>query len=93
MLHVHVLFCQLLSILGDSRVNEHPGLSAYHIIFVRLHNKIATQLRHLNSRNRLWNDEKIYQESRKIVGAISQTIVYNEYLPKLVGSAATLKYQ
>ncbi|XP_050399227.2 myeloperoxidase [Patella vulgata] len=83
-------FCLLA---GDSRVNEHPGLSAFHTIFVRLHNRIAKQLRRLNIRNRLWNDEKLFQETRKIIAAILQHITYNEWLPLVVGPAATQKYR
>ncbi|ESO91010.1 hypothetical protein LOTGIDRAFT_163526 [Lottia gigantea] len=78
---------------GDMRVNEHPGLSAFHAIFVRYHNKIAANLKQLNGRNRLWDDERIYQETKKIVNGVLQNIVYNEYLPKLVGDVATIKYK
>ncbi|KAK6194471.1 hypothetical protein SNE40_000100 [Patella caerulea] len=83
-------FCLLA---GDSRVNEHPGLSAFHTIFVKLHNRIAKQLRRLNIRNQLWNDEKLFQETRRIIAAILQHITYNEWLPHVVGAAATQKYR
>ncbi|VVC92825.1 unnamed protein product [Leptidea sinapis] len=68
---------------GDGRVNEHPGLVAAHIIWLRQHNRMATELSHLNPH---WSDEKIYQETRKIVGAMIQHITYKEFLPIVLGS-------
>lgn len=65
---------------GDSRADEHIGLAGFHILFVREHNRIATKLRKIN---RHWSGEKIYQTTRKIVGAIVQHITYNEYVPTL----------
>ncbi|CAK1546926.1 unnamed protein product [Leptosia nina] len=68
---------------GDGRVNEQPGLVAAHIVWLRQHNRMATELSHLNPH---WSDEKIYQETRKIVGAMIQHITYREFLPIILGS-------
>ncbi|XP_014367794.2 uncharacterized protein LOC106718259 [Papilio machaon] len=68
---------------GDARVNEHPGLVAAHIVWLRQHNRMAQELAHLNPH---WSDEKIYQETRKIIGAMLQHITYREFLPVVLGS-------
>ncbi|KAE8622702.1 hypothetical protein XENTR_v10005340 [Xenopus tropicalis] len=68
---------------GDPRVSEQPGLTAFHTLFVRAHNNIATRLRELNPR---WSGETLYQEARKIVGGILQKITYKDWLPLLLGS-------
>ncbi|NXI56133.1 PERM Myeloperoxidase, partial [Chloroceryle aenea] len=67
---------------GDKRVTENLGLSALHTIFLREHNHLATELRKLNPH---WDGEKLFQETRKIVGAIIQMITYRDYLPLLLG--------
>lgn len=68
---------------GDERANEQIGLTIMHTIWLREHNRIARNLARMNP---CWGDEKLYQESRKIVGALVQAITYKEFLPMLFGT-------
>ncbi|XP_062326259.1 thyroid peroxidase [Osmerus eperlanus] len=70
---------------GDSRVNEILTLSALHTLWVREHNRIAKTLKSFNAH---WSAEHIYQEARKIVGALHQIITIRDYVPKIIGSEA-----
>lgn len=74
---------------GDGRVSEQAGLTSLHTIFMREHNRIAEVLHRLNPH---WNDEIIYQNTRKIFTATYQQIVYNEFLPRILGWDAVDKY-
>ena len=67
---------------GDVRLSEQPALISVHVVFLRLHNRLATQLSALNQH---WSDEKIFQETRRIVAAITQHITYREFLPIVLG--------
>lgn len=71
-------------------MNEQAALAAMHTLWVREHNKIATGLRNLN---RHWDGERIYQETRKIVGALVQQITYEEWLPIAIGRDALSPYR
>uniref|UniRef100_A0A8U8AZN7 Uncharacterized protein n=1 Tax=Geospiza parvula TaxID=87175 RepID=A0A8U8AZN7_GEOPR len=67
---------------GDTRASEMLELACMHTLFVREHNRLAGKLRSLNPH---WNDERLYQEARKILGAMIQIITYRDYLPLLLG--------
>lgn len=67
---------------GDSRVNEQPNLSVLHTVFMREHNRVADQLQRFNPG---WSDEKVFQEAKRFVNAEYQHIVYNEWLPIVLG--------
>lgn len=67
---------------GDSRCNEHISLSIMHTIWMREHNRCAGELANINQH---WEDERLYQECRRIVGALIQKITYEDYLPKVFG--------
>ncbi|XP_077547271.1 salivary peroxidase/catechol oxidase-like [Haemaphysalis longicornis] len=74
---------------GDERVNEHPALTSMHTVWLRQHNRIARRLSQLNS---LWDDERLFQEARRIVNAQYQHIVYSEWLPPILGPDAMIRY-
>ena len=69
-------------IAGDQRVNEQLGLTSHHTLWLREHNRLATALESLNTH---WDEERIFQEARRIVIAQWQHIIYNEWLPILLG--------
>ncbi|MHC5110921.1 MAG: peroxidase family protein [Planctomycetota bacterium] len=74
-----------LFVAGDIRVNEQVGLTCVHTLFVREHNRLASQLA---AGNPGWSDEQIYQRARKIVGALIQVVTYFEFLPAILGPNA-----
>lgn len=77
----------LISNLGDFRVVEQSLLSIMHTLWLREHNRVANILfAHFGTAK---SDEYYYQETRRIVIAEFQHIVYNEYLTVLVGMQQT----
>jgi peroxidase len=71
-----------LFLAGDIRANEQVNLTAVHTLFIREHNRLAERIHDFYP---AWNDERIYQTARRIVGAEIQAITYGEYLPAVLG--------
>ncbi|XP_026492668.2 peroxidase isoform X1 [Vanessa tameamea] len=67
---------------GDDRANENLHLTTMHLIWARQHNRLAFILKKLNPH---WDDEIIFQEARRILGAQMQHITYAEFLPAILG--------
>jgi len=51
-----------------------------HTIFVLEHNRIADYF----GENTRWSPDRIFEETRRIVGAILQVITYGEFLPEIL---------
>ena len=60
-------------------------MTSIQTLFNREHNRIAATLASLNP---TWSDETIYQQTRRIVIAELQDIVYGEFVPLINGSSA-----
>ena len=69
-------------VAGDHRVNEQMGLTSHHTLWLREHNRLATKLESLNTH---WDSDRVFQETRRIVVAQWQHIIYSEWLPLLLG--------
>lgn len=59
---------------GDSRANEHLGMIALHTLFLREHNRLVAELHQLNPH---WSPDTLYQEARKILGAVHQVLTFD----------------
>jgi hypothetical protein len=79
-----------LFLAGDVRANEQVALAAMHTLFMREHNRLAAEIALADPT--LTGDE-IYEEARRIVGALMQSITYNEFLPALLGPDPLERYR
>lgn len=73
---------------GDVRINQNPGLTILQIVLLREHNRIADNLQNINPQ---WDDETVFQESRRINIAQYQHISYYEWLPIFLSRENMLK--
>ena len=64
-----ICFCFLA---GDRRSAEQTFPTTMHTLWLREHNRIVCELKKINSN---WDDERLCQETRKIVGALHQRVV------------------
>lgn len=67
---------------GDVRCAEQPNLFALHTVFMLLHNRLASEVADAHDS---WSDEQIFQWARHTVRGIFQRIVYEEWLPAVLG--------
>jgi hypothetical protein len=74
---------------GDHRANQNLALLATHTLWVREHNRWADIVRETMP-NLDGND--IFEVSRVMVRSIIQKIVYDEYLPSLLGEGSIPEY-
>jgi len=74
---------------GDDRAEQNSWLTATQTYFLRLHNSIAGQLKETNPH---WDDNRLFQEAKRICTAIYQHIVFNDYLPLLLGDKTMKKF-
>lgn len=72
---------------GDGRSNQIISLTALHQLFAREHNRVALILGRLNPH---WSDDRIFYETRAIIIAKLQMVIYSEYLPLLIGKKRTV---
>lgn len=70
---------------GDARCNEQISLTVIHTYWLREHNRCAKELGEINPH---WEDERLFQECRRIVGGLIQKITFEDYLPKVFGYPA-----
>ncbi|KAI0562492.1 heme peroxidase [Gracilaria domingensis] len=80
---------------GDIRANENAVLTSMHTLFAREHNRVCDELIEALRQERKvrQTDEWLYQQARRIVIAEIQNILYNEYLPLVLGRRALKPYK
>jgi peroxidase len=75
---------------GDTYVNNNPYKTAVVVALMRQHNRVARNLARVNPG---WDDERLFQETRKILGAIMEVITYQEFLPAILSPETMKSYR
>jgi peroxidase len=70
-------------VTGDPRVMENPKLTAVTTLFMREHNLWVGRLK---AQHPSWTGDQLYNMAKAITTTEYQNIVYEEYLPALIGS-------
>jgi peroxidase len=76
-------------VTGDTRGNENLELTALQTLFLDNHNLIAGELAQANP---AWTDEQLFQKARRLNIAEYQSIIYNEWIPAVLGQRALRAY-
>jgi peroxidase len=76
-------------ISGDPRTEDNAILTSINTIFLRYHNKIAKKL---YKQHPDWSSDDLFEQTRRIVIAVYNNIVYGEYLPALLGPKLVKKF-
>jgi hypothetical protein len=74
---------------GDSRGNENIELTVLQALYLDNHNRLAGMLARENS---TWTDQQLFDEARKLNIAGYQSVIYNEWIPAVLGSNALPAY-
>lgn len=74
---------------SDARVNQNAALTTHYTLWMREHN---FQVDRLAAANPTWTQDQLFDTARAITEGIWQRIVYEEYLPKLLGANALRPY-
>jgi len=68
---------------GDVRINENIALTSMHTVWIKEHNNQVDRLR---AEHPDWSENELFDGAKIIVEAEYQNVVFNEYLPLLVGA-------
>jgi hypothetical protein len=78
-------------VAGDNRVNQTPLLITQQLIWAREHNYQVDKLTPY-AKKYGWTQDELFEAARAITEAEWQKVVYDEYLPKLIGKHALESY-
>jgi hypothetical protein len=76
---------------GDNRVNQTPLLISQQVIWAREHNYQVDKLAPYAQKYG-WSQDQLFEAARAITEAEWQKVVYDEYLPKLIGKYGISDY-
>ncbi|KAL7530734.1 hypothetical protein ACHAXR_006918, partial [Thalassiosira sp. AJA248-18] len=79
-----------LYLAGDVRANENLALLVTHNLWLREHNYWAERIR---ASKPALDGDSVFEISRVLVRAIMQKIVYDEFLPALIGAGSIPEYE
>ncbi|XP_065284800.1 salivary peroxidase/catechol oxidase-like isoform X2 [Dermacentor albipictus] len=74
---------------GDVRANQQAGILSMQTLWMREHNRIARQLTCINPH---WNDERLFQVTKRILEGRYQHILFSEWLPWQLGQKVMEEY-
>ena len=77
-----------MNVLGDFRTNENIAMASLHTQWYREHNRVRDILKKLRPK---WPPDILFEETRRIIVAEYQHVIYNEFLPPLIGIHTNIK--